>query len=397
MRQHLGSRVRPLDVAWVIFSIAMFSLMAASPAEATIPYHFVYVSFSLVYGFRVWSRRTTAITLLALAAASGALFVRDYAAHRVPLSELSEIPLMTLIVAGTAWHALRSASSHRKVQELAQLESSRVERQQAFLRDAAHAIRTPVTIARGHVELLMMERSDPQLDADAAEVLHQLDRLHHLARRLLAIEALQTTPRGASTYAPIDVGMLVTELGRRWSNSVRRAWVVEVAAGQYAAIERRRLEDALDALVENALRFTGSHDTVRISCRPDGAATVIEVADSGPGVPVPERQLVFGRFYHRHPPGEEPGTGLGLALVAAVAEAFSGSVTVTDAPESGALFRLRLPRIAVPAGPASSATASATTRAAASPVAALSASGASGAADTTGGTVRAAGSVTTQG
>jgi len=135
---------------------------------------------------------------------------------------------------------------------------------------------------------------------------------------------------------------------------VQRAWVVPddlaspdgPGSGALGRVlgDNHRLEEALDALVENALRFTGPSDTVRITARPDGSYVRIEVADSGPGVPPSDRERVFQRFFHRHPSGEEPGTGLGLALVRAVAQAHAGRCWVEPAAEGGAQFVLRLPR-----------------------------------------------------
>jgi signal transduction histidine kinase len=75
---------------------------------------------------------------------------------------------------------------------------------------------------------------------------------------------------------------------------------------------------------------------------------VLEVCDSGPGVPESELTRVFERFYHRHPPGEEPGTGLGLALVHAVAIAHGGVAVAARSDLGGAAFVLRLPPVRVP-------------------------------------------------
>jgi signal transduction histidine kinase len=271
------------------------------------------------------------------------MFLKVYAAGSVSLDELAEVPLMPLIVGGMAYHAHRAASARRRVEELALLESSRLEGQREFLRDTAHAIRTPVTIARGHIELIQLDSEDVQLQSDTDEVLHQLDRLHHMARRLLAIEALRTTT--PISHEAIDVGTLVSDTGRRWSHAAARHWVIEVVQSDLVMVDKLRLEEALDALIENALRFTDLDAIVRISCRTQGSWVCLEVADSGPGIALENRERVFDRFFHLHPVGEEPGTGLGLALVAAVAEVFGGSVRADPAPEGGALLTLRLPRI----------------------------------------------------
>jgi signal transduction histidine kinase len=340
IRTAAGRAVRPVDVVWTAFVVAMILLMLLVRHQMTIPYHFIFVSFTLLYGFRLWSPRVTLAVLLLLTAVTGVIFLDTYLSDWVSLDELAEVPLMPAIVGAMAWHANRSAAARRRVEELASLESSRLQRQRDFLRDSAHAIRTPVTIAHGYVELIDAGSSDEQVHEDCAEVLHQLDRLHHLAARLLAIEALQT----ATSVSPdvIDVGRLAAENGRRWSNSAPRQWRVIAPPRTYARADAVRLEEALDAMVENALRFTSAGDVVRISCRAESGWVWIDVADSGRGIPVDDRPRVFERFFHRDPRGEEPGTGLGLALVAAVAEAFGGEVLAGQAPEGGALISLRL-------------------------------------------------------
>jgi signal transduction histidine kinase len=349
------TRLHPLDLVWAAFSIAMFACMVLVPGVLTIPYHLIFLSLTLMYGFRLWRPRTIITVLLVITVVTGAIFARSVSLGNTPLDDVAEVPLMPLITALMAWHAWRGAQARRRLSELATLEGDRAAQQRDFLRDSSHAIRTPVTIARGHIELLRMQITDPELIEDSDVVLHQLDRLNHLAGRLLSIEQLRTT--SSLSREPIPILRFVSTLGRRWSASVVRHWQVpedlavpteaDRALGQVLG-DPHRLEEALDALVENALRFTGPADTVRISAVPDGAFIRIEVADSGPGVPEPDRSRVFERFYKRHPSGEEPGTGLGLALVDAVATAHGGRCWVETAPEGGALFALALPRVLTP-------------------------------------------------
>jgi signal transduction histidine kinase len=330
-----------VELGWAAFSLAMLVQMWLTPNDMTTPYHLMWVATILIYGFRLWPPRVFFPVLTLLAVITGMLFLRPFLSGRLGLDEMSEVPLMPLIVGLGAWHAWRRSQAQRQVEELAELEGSRLVRQREFLRDASHAIRTPVTIARGHVELLAMRTDDEQVASDAAEVLHQLDRLTHLAGRLLMIEQLATAQ--ALDAEPLDVRRFLEAVGRRWSTAAPRRWVVDVEPTGAVLADVRRLEEAVDALVENALRFTDEGDVIRLSARPDGDTAVLEVADSGPGIPVVDRHRVFERFFQRHPRGEEPGTGLGLALVAAVAAAHQGTVGVDVAREGGASLSLRLP------------------------------------------------------
>ncbi len=192
-----------LDLVWAVFALAMLAVMSLATFGMTVPYHLIFVSFALVYGFRLWPAGTSVLILALITVATGAVFVREYVRGDVNLDELSEIVLMPAILGFTVWHGLRRVAAQRRVEELAALESSRLQRQREFLRDTSHAIRTPVTIARGHVELLRLTSDDPALRADTDEVLHQLKRLGELAGRLLVMETLDTTDglrRSPSTW-----------------------------------------------------------------------------------------------------------------------------------------------------------------------------------------------------
>lgn len=350
MTAAVASRVSGVDLAWALFSAAMLTQMWLAPHDLTTPYHLMWVATTLIYGFRLWPPRVFFPALALLTALSSLLFLRPLLAGQTTLDEMAEIPLMPTIVGLGAWHAWRRSVAQRRVEELAQLESSRLERQREFLRDTSHAIRTPVTIARGHVDLLAMRTENDETAADAAEVAHQLDRLTYLAGRLLAIEQLATAE--ALDAEPLDARLFLQTVGRRWSTAASRTWIVDAEPTGTLLADVRQLEEAVDALVENALRFTTEQDVIRLSVRPEGASAVIEVADSGPGIPEPDRQRVFERFFQRHPRGEEPGTGLGLALVTAVAHAHLGTARAGSAPEGGALLTLHLPLHLAPTGTA---------------------------------------------
>ncbi len=337
------------DLAWVAFSLLMCWVMVYVPSQQTLPYHLIFVSFTVLYGYRLWAGWVTNLSLIAVTAVTGFVFFLMLRAGQVTLDEVTEVPMMPLLVGAMAWHARRAAEASRKVARLAAREAGRTERQREFLRDTSHSIRTPVTVARGHVELLLLSAGSTQQAEDVKEILHQLDRLAGFADRLLAIEQLDTVvgpePR------PVDVAGLAGVHARQWQHAAARRWVLDCVPAGMTMGDPARLEEALDALIENALKVTHAGDTVRVSTRPDPDGIVVEVADSGPGVPIEEREKVFDRFYCRpRRPGQEPGTGLGLALVAAVARSHEGSVSVGTAPEGGAVFRLVLP-LAEVAGP----------------------------------------------
>jgi two-component system OmpR family sensor kinase len=101
--------LRAVDALWGGFVVLMLATMLLIPDQETIPYHLIFVSFTLLYGYRMWQPRTTVAVLGAITVVTGVMFVRVYLKHDITWDELAEIPLMTLIVGGGAWHAYRSA------------------------------------------------------------------------------------------------------------------------------------------------------------------------------------------------------------------------------------------------------------------------------------------------
>jgi signal transduction histidine kinase len=250
---------------------------------------------------------------------------------------------MPLIFAGQVWHAERHMVAQRKLEVMAAHERQLLARQREFLRDVSHAVRTPLTIARGHLELVKAEAWRPSVVEDSEVILHQLDRLGRLANRLLTLEQLERPE--ALVPAPVDVGEFVDVVAEQWSVSVERQWHVESAPTGALMIDAERLELALDALVENAVKFTAPTDSISIRCTATADTCVIEVADSGQGLLAEDMPFLFDRFWKRSRVGVSPGNGLGLSVVRAIVEAHGGEVAAAQHPTGGAVFTMRIPRV----------------------------------------------------
>lgn len=340
----LAANARRVDIAFVVLVTALFIVMVKWANYETVPYHLIFLSLAIVYGFRVWSGGATFLVLAVIATGTGGVLFSRYLSGEINLEELSEIVLMPLILAATAWHARRRVAMQRQVEMYAETERERWLREQEFLRDCSHALRTPLTIARGHVELLGA-MAGPDCAPDVAVVLGELDRLNRLASRLLAIADLE---RSDSLHLrPVDLGWLVRMAKTRWAASVDRDWILDVVEPAWSNIDKERLETALDAIVENAVKATGPGDTIRLVCL-GGRRAQVAVADSGPGIASQDRDKVFERFWRGPAVGLERGTGLGLAFARSVAEAHGGGVFVEPAPEGGALVGLWLNVLPMP-------------------------------------------------
>jgi signal transduction histidine kinase len=219
---------------------------------------------------------------------------------------------------------------------LAAVERDRREREQEFLRDCSHALRTPLTLARGHVELLL-ESTDPvEQREDAQIVIDELDRMNRLASRLLAIADVER-PDALVTRVQ-DLGALAVAVHTRWSASVDRDWQLRADPGVMVMGDAERLQASLDALLENAVRVTEPGQPIRTICEQVGPRGWLGVEDGGPGFAEGEQSLAFDRFWRR-PRGstEETTTGLGLSFVKAVAEAHGGGVYLRPGTAGGSV------------------------------------------------------------
>jgi two-component system OmpR family sensor kinase len=127
---------------------------------------------------------------------------------------------------------------------------------------------------------------------------------------------------------------------------------LDTSAAAEAEVDPGLIEQLLWNLVENAVKFTPAGGRIEVTLALEGGHHVIQVRDTGPGVPEEERERIFERFYRadtvRTPGGDTTGTGLGLSIVRAIAEVHGGEVRAHNAPGGGAVFRVTLP----PAGTA---------------------------------------------
>jgi signal transduction histidine kinase len=332
-----------VEVAWGAFAAANVAVIIGLSQWETVPFHFIWVSLTIVYGFRVWRIRTTIILLAIVMLVTGAALAWTITRGHERLDELTEVPLMASMFLAMVWHARRRQAALEQVRQSAEDRQAMLERQREFVRDASHELRTPITIARGHAELIRSTASDPQLTDDAIVVLDELGRLSKLSERLLILAAADHP--GLLTHAPTDVARLIAELERRWIPAAPRAWTFDAVARGTVVIDEERLAIALDALIENAVKFTAPGDGISVLALPTVASLTIEVADEGEGIEPAHLPKIFDRFARAD--GDRTrgggGTGLGLAIVRAIVEAHGGTVAARSAPGHGSTFSLTLP------------------------------------------------------
>jgi two-component system, OmpR family, sensor kinase len=251
------------------------------------------------------------------------------------------------------WHARRHQAATEEVRRLADSERRLRERERDFVRNASHELRTPITVARGHAELIRSATGDEQVTRDVEVVLDELKRLSRISERLLIIAAAEH--HGFLHRRPVDLGELIATTANRWTATADRAWRLSVPADGTMLADQERLETALDALIENALKFTGDGDAIVISSRMEGEHVIIQVTDHGCGIDPHQIESIFDRFTRAPTQGHDRGgTGLGLAMVKAIVGAHGGTVEVRPGRDRGTTFILRLPGIITADGPGSS-------------------------------------------
>jgi signal transduction histidine kinase len=311
----------------------------------TVPFHFIYVSFTILYGFRAWRGRATLLGILFVTITTGAATAFGIARNWEEPPELTEVPLMSLMFVAMVYHVHRRQQAQAVAEALASERARDVERKSAFLSDAAHELLTPITIGRGHLELLQRNpREAPdELRATCDIVLGELGRMERVINRLLLLEsaggnALRTRER-------VDTAALLRRTFERWRGTAARDWRLGPLPPGTVAADADQLTLALDALIENAVQHTSEGGVIEIAAAARAGALRIRVRDDGDGIPGEACPRVFERFYRvggawnrRH-----GGVGLGLAIVKAIAEAHGGGVSVRSSPGAGSTFELWLP------------------------------------------------------
>lgn len=257
--------------------------------------------------------------------------------------------------AGIPRHRLSAATETREFQRLVQVLNSMLSRiddlmegQRQFLADAGHAIRTPLTVLRGDLEVTLRKEREPEEYRETlAQALSDLKTISSLAEDLIALARSADTEATLADRDDVDLGALILGVQSKFEGLASNQGVrinVEAEPEIMVAGSDSLLERALSNLLDNALKYgvpAGGTITMGVR-RQDSGKVEVWVSDSGPGIPSEELPRVFDRFYrgesHRY---TVSGTGLGLAIVRAVAEGQGGHVAV-ESSDAGTSFRLTL-------------------------------------------------------
>jgi signal transduction histidine kinase len=329
------------ELAWGAWASANLLVTVLLAAYETVPFHFIWISLTLLYGWRVWTLRLTLIMLGGVCLATGLSlgWVVTHSTHGP--DELTEVPLMAAVFLGMVWHAERRQAALHDAERAAV-------REHDFLRSASHQLKTPIAVARALAGLIRDGHVLTSRRQDLADLVEELDRLNHTAEDLLLLAAARQP--GGLLLGPVDLEDTLVRAAARWSRTADRRWRIEPCDGVLTSADRDRLDSAIDAVIDNAVRATRPDDTIAIAGRAEGGAAVIEIRDSGPGIAEESLPHVIERFWSGPGgPDGRRGTGLGLAIVDAIVTAHGGNVRVLSTLGTGTTVQLWLPGLEVPA------------------------------------------------
>ncbi len=217
-------------------------------------------------------------------------------------------------------------------------------RERRFVADASHELRTPLAILKGELELALHHgKSLAEVRGAVSSAAEETDRLIELAEDLLVLARLEQG-RLPVQPSPIEVREVLEGVVRRYARRAEEehtSLTFHAPSDLVLSADRLRLEQAVGNLVENALRH--GRGTVELEAVAVDGAVELHVRDRGPGFPSALREIVFERFTSGDSAQGRGGTGLGMAIVGAIAEAHQGTARVGDRPDGGADVWLTLP------------------------------------------------------
>ena len=306
-------------------------------------------------------RRLLAIMLLVTLAVLAALAVLGLWVVRIGLRPLEEIGTTAAAIAeGDLTRRVARAEPRTEVGRLglalnamlAQIEAAfdaqaaSERRLRQFVADASHELRTPLAAVRAYAELFGRgaDRRPDDLERAMTGIGRESERMTVLVEDLLLLARLDEGR--PLEREPVELGEVVSEAVDA-AVAVDPDRPVDLEADPVVVLgDRDRLRQVLDNLLSNVRAHTPAGSPVRVRVGPENGLAVVEVADSGPGMTSDETARVFERFYRSDSSRSRAtgGVGLGLSIVAAVAEAHGGAASAHSTPGDGATFRITFPR-----------------------------------------------------
>ena len=330
--------------ATVALLVAVLITLWRYPSTELVFFHCVWIGLAVV-ALRTPSPRLQSWALVGFVTGLAVVIeVNDVRSGTEGLESLVEILLDLVAFVALVYLARRHRQALAAEHEAAVAEHHHNERQRAFFANASHALRTPITVARGHAQLVLFDMASPTARADVAVILEELERLTKATDRILRLSvAGKLDPQ---RHQPVEVDELVRSTVERWRPAAPRMWSAEPKCpGVTILADQEALTEALDALIDNALAATWPGAAITVGCRTEGDMVVLSVTDTGLGVDGVDTEHLFDAFERgpRRAGQTASGTGLGLAIVRAIAVAHGGEATMHCTPGLGTTVRITMP------------------------------------------------------
>ncbi len=212
--------------------------------------------------------------------------------------------------------------------------------QRNFINDAGHELRTPITIVRGHLELM---GDDPDEQAETmALVMDELDRMSRFVDDLVVLAKAEQSD--FLQLETVDIGALTEELFAKAKALGNRNWQLDAVGKGRIVADRQRITQAMMNLAQNGVQHTASDDSIAIGSAITGNKVRFWVRDTGEGITPIDQQRIFERFARAaNSRRRSEGAGLGLSIVKAIAEAHGGQVYVNSQLGTGSTFAVIMP------------------------------------------------------
>jgi signal transduction histidine kinase len=211
--------------------------------------------------------------------------------------------------------------------------------QRNFLDEVSHELRAPLTVIRGHVELLDLEEDPQERASTTLLITNEIDRMNRMVEDLLTLARAERPD--FLTPEPVDLELWTQGMFRKASMLCPRRWDLAACASETVWADSQRLTQAIMQLAENACQHTDATGAVRLGSEISGGYVRLWVHDDGPGVAREDAVRIFERFVRTS--SSRAGSGLGLSIVAAIAEAHGGYARLNPHTRRGALFEIFIP------------------------------------------------------
>ena len=225
-------------------------------------------------------------------------------------------------------------------------------RERSFIADATHELRTPLAAMRINVEALQRHARDPRQQELLDGILNSNSRAARLVGQLLRLTRSDVQAEAGEQAAPQALDVLLQDRLAALSCLAQAGGIeLELQAAVPLSVpgQRESLVSLIDNLVENAIKYSPRGGSVTVALHAQGDHAVLHVADQGPGIPATLHARVFDRFF-RAPQQDQPGSGLGLSIVASVVAQHGGGIALHQADGGqGLLVEVRLPLARMPA------------------------------------------------